>query len=85
MTEWIAGIVCITLSVILVFLSVENDNKWIAFRNSHECHPVAHIDGSTFNTFGTDSKGNMTVGIGSTSAKTGWLCNDGMTYYKDSQ
>jgi hypothetical protein len=66
----------------LVFAGVANERKWKQFAKEHECKKVAHIQGDVFNTFGTDSKGNMTIGIGTTNAKTGWLCNDGMTYYR---
>jgi hypothetical protein len=66
----------------LGFAMVASEKDWQQFAETHECKKVAHIKGDVFNTFGTDSKGNMTVGIGSTPDKTGWLCNDGVTYYR---
>ena len=61
---------------------VENERKWEQFKVDHQCKVVAHIRGDVFNTVGFDGSGNVSVGIGSTPDKTGWLCDDGMTYYR---
>lgn len=74
-----AIVVCIAA---LVAASVVDAKRWDAFKAAHYCKVVAHINGDTFNTFGFDSKGNSVVGIGSTPSKTGWLCDDGVTYYR---
>ena len=82
---WIEGLIATGIVVVLGLLIVvayKEDEQWIAFSAAHDCKKVAHIKGEVFNTFGSDSKGNMTVGIGTTSSKTGWLCNDGVTYYR---
>lgn len=75
-------IVCIAVLVLSVFRIIEESNEWESFKQSHNCKVVAQIKGDVFNTFGTDGKGNMTVGVGSTPDKKGWLCDDGMTYYR---
>lgn len=75
----VAGIAMI---VIAAFAAIEEDRKWDAFKVEHNCKVVAKINGDVFNTFGTDAKGNMTVGVGSTPDKNGWLCDDGITYYR---
>lgn len=78
---WI-GAAFVGLIVLIVWASIENARKWDAFKSKYNCKVVAHINGDVFNTFGTDAKGNMTVGVGSTPGKTGWLCDDGITYYR---
>lgn len=40
------------------------------------------MSGSTFNTVGVGSNGGVSVGIGSTPDKTGYQCNDGVTYWR---
>lgn len=64
--------------IALVVCLVKEEEKWQAFKVAHSCKIVAKISGSTFNT--VDSKGN--VGIGKTPDKTGWACDDGITYYR---
>ncbi|NOT66708.1 MAG: hypothetical protein HOP06_11945 [Methylotenera sp.] len=83
--NWIKGLIYTASVACIVGLGlaiVEAENDWQQFAEAHECKKVAHINGDVFNTFGSDSKGNMTVGIGSMPDKTGWLCNDGVTYYR---
>lgn len=80
--EWIIGAAIIALLALVVWAAIEDGRKWEAFKAERHCKAVAHIKGDVFNTFGTDSKGGMTIGIGSTPDKTGWLCDDGMTYYR---
>lgn len=61
-----------------VGLAIRADREWDRFSKAHDCKVVGKISGSTFNTI--DAKGN--VGIGSTPSKTGYLCNDGITYWR---
>lgn len=68
--------------VALLFLAAKEEKKWDEFKIQHHCKVVAHIDGETFPTFGVGGNGQMTIGVGSTSDKTGWLCDDGIIYYK---
>lgn len=85
--------VLVIICVLLVALGVasiawakhrdrELEHEWERFAASHECRKVAKISGEMFNTLGFDAKGNTVVGLGVTSDKTGWLCNDGVTYYR---
>lgn len=61
-----------------VWALVADANAWEAFKAAHDCKIVGQMSGDVFNTF--DAKGN--VGIGFTSGKTGWSCNDGVTYWR---
>lgn len=72
----------IILLVVMIYISEEADKKWAAFSAEHNCKVVAKISGSTFNTYSVNPQGQMQVGVGSTPDKTGWLCDDGVTYYR---
>jgi hypothetical protein len=83
--DWIFRGLFVLIPIVLVLLviaGIHEQREWNAFKISHKCKVVAHVDGDTFNTYGIGGDGKMTVGIGSTSAKDGWLCDDGITYYK---
>lgn len=67
---------------VTIYAIVKDSQEWETFKAAHSCKVVAKVKGNTFNTVGTDFKGNVTVGIASTSDKTGWLCDDGVTYYR---
>ena len=68
---------------IVLFILIDQEQRdWEQFNKEHACKVVSQVDGSTFNTYGVDSKGGMTVGVASTPSKTGYLCNDGVTYYR---
>ena len=86
MREWMipAGLIAIIvgLCTIVVVVAHNQSQQWDAFKVEHKCVAVAHIDGTVFNTVGVDAKGGMVVGIGSTPSKTGWACDDGVTYYR---
>ncbi len=79
------GIPIMVLSAVLIWGFTElhrNEERWQAFKIEHACKPVARISGSVFNTLSVDGKGAVAIGIGSTPDKTGWLCDDGVTYYR---
>ena len=74
---WIG--VAIVAVLALAFISMyAKAKKWHAFRAAHNCKVVGHIRGEAFNTFSS----NGSVGVGFTGDKTGWLCDDGVTYYR---
>lgn len=79
---WIFGIVGIFLLGLILVASARESKEWEQFKIAHSCKVVAKVSGDVFNTYGIDGKGNLTVGIGTTSDKTGWSCDDGITYYK---
>ncbi len=72
----------VALFGIIIYADIQATKEWEAFKINHECKITAHVDGDVFNTFSVDSKGSPVIGIGSTPDKTGWTCNDGITYYK---
>jgi len=77
---FVALIVLVAIAIIAAV--VLDSQEWEAFKRTHQCKVVAHIKGSIFNTVGVGSDGNVSVGIGSTPDKDGWLCDDGVTYFR---
>lgn len=83
--DWIlyglVGATALAFAVLIVAM-VADARQWDRFSAAHNCKAVAHMSGEIFNTVGFSANGQMSVGIGSTSSKTGWLCDDGVTYYR---
>jgi len=71
-------IAAIALLALGIWAAVEDSRKWEAFKVARNCKFVAHVRGSTH--VGMSTSGNMVV-MGE-SDKTGWLCDDGVTYYR---
>lgn len=79
------GLIALLVTAIvggLGHLIAESEREWSQFATEHKCKVVSKISGSVFNTFSVDSKGQPVVGVGSTPDKTGYLCDDGVTYYR---
>jgi hypothetical protein len=81
---WLFVTVAIMCAIVggIIYLAIEEAKQWEAFKIAHHCKITAHIDSEIFTTVGPSSNGGVAVGVGSTSAKTGWLCDDGITYFK---
>ena len=60
----------------------EENKRWETFRIAHQCKVVAHVSGSTTVATGFSSSGNVTITPIIIPSKTGWLCDDGVTYYR---
>lgn len=80
----------IILTVLLIPLSiwavVEEGRQWETFSVTHECKVVGQMSGSTQSGVGFGVAANGQVGTvittTSTPSKTGYLCNDGVTYWR---
>lgn len=74
------GLIVLIVGVFAMAIVGENKQaqQWEAFRTTHACRVTQTMPGETFTTFGADGK----IGMGSTSAKQAWLCNDGVTYWR---
>ena len=68
--------------IFVIWAANDSANKWDAFASLHNCKLVATVQGEIFNTYGYDMRGNFSVGVGNTSSKKGYLCDDGVTYYR---
>lgn len=85
--EIVLGVVVPAVSLFILlpgiaYLIYLNEAEWKAFSAEHNCKVVAKISGSVFNTYTVGQNGQMQMGVGSTPDRTGWLCDDGVTYYR---
>jgi hypothetical protein len=70
------------LLALAIYASAQENKRWEAFKVAHNCKVVAHIKGHTDIAPGFSSSGNVTFTTISTPDKTGWACDDGVTYYR---
>jgi len=77
-------VLAIIVLIIAIMGSIEESKRWEQFKVEQNCKIVAHIDGSIHTGIAPIVGGNGGVGvvIASTPSKDGWLCDDGVTYYK---
>lgn len=75
-------VLAVLMIPLFIWASIADAISWNEFQVKHDCVKVAETRGEIFNTYGIDSKGGLTVGIGSTSSKTAYKCNDGVTYWR---
>jgi hypothetical protein len=80
--------IMIILAILCIFgagYSLYHDNRrWEEFRVTHDCKVIGKMNGALVTTVGPAIGGNggVAIGVGVTPDKTGWLCNDGMTYWR---
>ncbi len=79
---WLLIAAMVGLMVLMVAAADADAKSWNAFKAAHDCKVVAKISGEVFNTIGVGANGQVAVGVGTTADKTGWACNDGITYYR---
>lgn len=66
-------------------MSIEDDKQWDKFKLQHHCKMTAFIQGDLTNGLGISYKGYPTVTLNYNSAKDGWTCDDGITYFRDEE
>ncbi len=69
---------------VLVWLGFHEENQWYVFKEAHDCHIVGQTSGNVSTTVAPIIGGNGGVAMGTsyTPGKTGWKCNDGVTYWR---
>lgn len=76
----------VLLMVAVIYESVKEQERWEEFSAAHACKKVGEMSGSTQTGvgFGMTANGQMgtLVTTTSTPSKTGWLCDDGVTYWR---
>jgi len=82
-------VIKITIGIVILLaialgLSFKSEREWAKFKAEHNCKVVGHMSGSVGTGFGPTIGGNggMSVVVTSTPGKTGWLCDDGQTYWR---
>lgn len=69
-----------------IYGSVKEAEEWEAFSAAHACKKVGYMSGSTQTGvgFGVTGGGQMgsVVTTSSAPSRTGWLCDDGVTYWR---
>lgn len=87
--EWLIGsVLAVGLAVVIALVVVsdrEDRATWEAFRVEHKCRIVGHQDDKTLTGFGLSSSGKSVVTTSYIPAQAGWLCDDGITYWRDAE
>ena len=74
----------IIVGLLLVFFGIKGSNEWKVFAKEHNCKIVGRIAGSTQTGVGPvmGNSGGIAVIITPVPGKTGYLCDDGVTYWR---
>ena len=71
---------------LIVFVTYKESKQWQEFSQAHNCKKVSYIKGSSNVGYGTSIMPNGQVGVGTVIInnpdKTGYLCDDGITYWR---
>lgn len=71
---------------LMIYASIQEQKDWETFAETHECKVVGRMKGDVGVGVGTGIMSNGKFGTGtvvtSTPDKTGYLCNDGVTYWR---
>ena len=78
----IAFIVLIAGIVLLIIMGIKEQTEWAAFLKAHDCKIISHDAGSMQQGIWFGATGQPGVLVMPERAKTGWLCNDGVTYWR---
>lgn len=78
----IALVLCGLLAYALVSIGIQESAKWEAFKTAHHCKITGEMSGDTNVAPGIGSNGHMVMAVISTADKTGWTCDDGITYWR---
>jgi hypothetical protein len=71
------------LAIVLAgYLAVKDGERWQEFSETHECKKVGETSGSTSIGYGIAANGQGGMVSTYTPGKTGWACNDGVTYWR---
>lgn len=79
-------VLLLTLIPICIVAGVQEEKRWNAFQKEHKCKVVGRMSGGVLTGVGTGIGSNGQVGTIVTTTvepdKTGWLCDDGVTYWR---
>lgn len=79
-------VLVVALIPISIWAVMEEHEQWQAFAAEHNCKVIGRMSGSTSTGVGYGMAANGQFGtvvtITSTPSKTGYLCDDGVTYWR---
>lgn len=82
--QWILGVVAIAALLTIAVVAMNHEHaEWMRFRDAHRCRVAGKMDGDVLVGSGISSSGKAVMTTSFVSAKEGWLCDDGITYWKD--
>lgn len=73
-------IVLVMACILLGWCVAQENARWSAFSEEHECVVVAKQDGEVFVTPVMMASGSVGVAVSSSSDTITWRCNDGIEY-----
>ena len=80
------GAVVVGVLVLMLYAVHQDAVEWKEFAAEHSCKVVGRVSGSTGTGFGTTVGANGQIGFGPTivsvPGKTGYQCDDGVTYWR---
>jgi len=79
----IALLVALVVLIVLgIYAAVEEGKQWRAFKEAHHCKLVEHIRATSSTGVGIGPDGKVGTVIVTTPAKSAFLCDDGVTYWR---
>ena len=79
-------LVCISLLPLSIWTAVQKSRQWEEFSKTHNCRRTGEMKGAVQTGIGYGVTSNGTMGTIVTTTvepdKTGWLCDDGITYWR---
>jgi len=74
----------IALVPVMIYIGIEDGRRWGEFKVAHACRIVGRMSGDLVTTVApvVGGSGGVAVGMSVTPDKTGWACDDGMTYWR---
>jgi|SRR5262245_2228907 len=79
----VAGIAAVVLGITA---GIREEARWNAYKSDHNCRIVQQVSGSTGVGVTVTTSPNGGIGVAPTTisvpGKTGWLCDDGVTYWR---
>lgn len=76
------GVGIFLLVAFLAALAISDEMEWRAFSKAHNCVKVGEMSGSTSTGFGFTANGQSGVVTTYVAGKTGYACDDGVTYWR---
>lgn len=88
MSDWVGRALLVGVSAILlvtiasVIGVVVEQRRWEQFKTDHNCKLVGVVESDAMPGYGLTSDGKIAFTISQTPKKEGWLCDDGITYWR---